>query len=237
MSQLGTLYTWGKELAWCLLVSLCILFPANADKFKPRVRNPKGVFLYPLIRDDITSEFWEIDDRFRKIAVFSANFQQLKSIKMLKRPLLSKGKFIFAKKNGLYWKINHPFSSTTVITADGIFEEQSNGQMKEVAKQAKPVVKAFSEAFLSVFSGDYSVLSKHFTIFFRVKKKGWEIGLQPLQSQMKKSIHQIVIKGDHLIESMRIFEANGDVTAVEFAETKIAKTLSPEEQKYFEFGE
>jgi hypothetical protein len=59
----------------------------------------------------------EVLKRLDASPVLQGEFEQSKSLKGFKNPLVSKGEFLLARSQGIVWETKQPFASTLVITS------------------------------------------------------------------------------------------------------------------------
>ncbi len=178
------------------------------------------------------TKFLTVMQKLQHISVMRSNFSQRKQIKILKRPLVSRGFMLFSSEQGLYWQIESPLSSIAIFTQQGIFEKR-NGVISQ-QKQAK--VADFGNLFNAIFAGDIKTLNRHFEIYFAAKTDHWNIGLIPKTLILQKVFHKIILKGKQFVEEIFIEEPRGDTTLLQFSTIKtIPAQLTLEEKKYFNF--
>lgn len=176
-------------------------------------------------------EFLLVTEKLQRIKVMRSHFSQHKKIKILRKPLISKGFMLFSVKQGLYWQIKSPLSSTTVFTKNGIFAK-NNG----ISQRQSGQMGHFGELFSAIFSGDINTLSKHFELYFSIQTGSWCIGLIPKPGILKKVFNKITLIGHQQIEEILLEEPRGDTTVLRFADIQITPAkLSPLEEQYFEF--
>lgn len=199
------------------------------------ILTPFGVFAelfqHPVHLENPSTQFLKVMQRLQGISVMRSHFSQRKQIKILKRPLISKGFMLFSAKKGLYWQIKSPLSSITIFTKQGIFERRDG-----VVSQQKQVVH-FGNLFSAIFVGDINTLSEYFDLYFSGAKMGdWRIGLIPKRGMLQKVFRKIILKGSQQVEEVFIEEQRGDKTLLQFSRIKtLPATLTPQEEKYFDF--
>ncbi len=190
------------------------------------------LFQQPVNLENPRTEFLTVTQRLQRISVMRGRFSQRKQIKILKRPLLSRGFMLFSSKQGLYWQIESPLSSIAIFTKQGIFEKR-NGVISR-RKQAK--AGNFGNLFTAIFSGDTGTLSRHFGIYFSAKTDYWNIGLIPKTGMLQKALRKIILKGSQQVEEVFIEEQRGDTTLLQFSGIKtVPAKLTSREEKYFDF--
>lgn len=209
-----------------------ILFVSLAFGNIPQPR----VFNHPLHLRKAPSGFQKISQHFQQTKILRADFSQTKKIKVLRRPLKSKGQFLFSSKHGIYWKTTHPFLSEILITDQGLFQRKNGKLISQLSSKQQPTVQGVLNAFILVFSGKFEEMDSYFSLFFFQKGTHWEIGFIPKQKGLSQLIHQMILTGDSYtsFQSFLIIETNGDSTNIEFQTNKDYAPLSVVEQQYFE---
>lgn len=175
------------------------------------------------------SDFLTVIQKLQHVNVMRGNFSQRKQIKILKRPLISKGFMLFSNEQGLYWRIESPLNSIMVFTKQGIFEKHNDSVSRQ--KQAN-----IGNLFSAIFAGDIKTLNRHFAIYFSIQADNWNIGLMPKTAMLQKVFRKIILKGKQQVEEIFIEELRGDTTLLQFSGIKTLPTeLTLAEEKYFDF--
>lgn len=173
--------------------------------------------------------------RLNQVTILKADFKQEKRLKILRRPLTSSGTFLFSREHGVYWHTVNPFDNVFIVTDQTIYQKNPDQEPLKIETSSKPIVSGFTEAFLSVFTGDAAVLEDKFDIYFQGDEKAWTIALKPKGTIMKKMIDHMVLSGGEHLENVRITEASGDQTDIHFENVDGAATsLSPAEIQFFD---
>ena len=216
-----------------LLITYASLPQTSFSKTEISLDDP--VFSQPIFENEIPVAFLEIKKRLEKLTVFRANFEQVKTIKLLQRPLRSSGHMIFSKEDGLYWHVSKPFASTLIVTEETIMITGDDGSHEEIHVKRNPVMRGLSRIFLSVFAGDVDTLKNHFNVYFSGDAEGWTMGLVPSSRKMKRMIHHIILRGSRTISRLDIKDQNKDETRMVFTDViNEPALLTIEEQKLFE---
>lgn len=174
-----------------------------------------------------------VGERLQQVNVLRADFRQEKQMKMLRRPLLSSGTYLFAAEHGIYWHTVKPFDSVFMLTPQAIYQKSAGSEALAVDVATKPALAGFTQVFLSLFSGDSQVLEEKFALFFQGKDEDWQLGLRPKGMVMKKVIDRLVLQGGETVTQLDIFEANGDHTRIFFENIQTGGALSDGERERF----
>lgn len=223
------------QLMTIMSLSLALLTPL-------RVFADLDLFQQPVQLENPSTEFLTVTQRLQRISVMRSHFSQRKQIKILRRPLISKGFMLFSAKRGLYWQIESPLSSITIFTKQGLFEKRHG----VVSRQKQAKMANFGSLFSAIFVGDIKTLSEHFVLYFSAAAKtdededeeGWKIGLIPKRKggMLQKVFNKIILKGSQQLEEIFLVEQRGDTTLLQFSGIKtVPAHLTSEEEKYFDF--
>jgi outer membrane lipoprotein-sorting protein len=188
-----------------------------------------AVFTQPLDADS-REAFTTVTQRLAQHKVVRADYTQSKRIKVLKKPLVSSGSFLYSADNGVLWTTTEPAPSVLVVTNKGI-RQQQDGKWKSVRGSSSAV--KFSEMLLAVFSGDTQALGKGFNLYFSHSDEGWSIGLQPKNKRMAKVVDYLLISGEDLVDTFTMVQKNGDSTVSTFSALKTGEALSEDETVLF----
>ena len=218
----------------CLALAFSLLFavsPANA-------KDVNGLFSKPIELKKAPESFQRLSNQFRKQKNVKANFKQIKKIKVLRRPLVSKGNILFVKDMGLIWRIAHPFKSMMIINSSGIYQQRKKELIPMLSVKQNPMARGFMESFLSLFSGDFSKLEEYYRIYYQQDDQGkWKIGFIPKREPHNKIIEKMILQGDSqaFFKTFYLWEKNGDQTEMNFTQIMDSKIeLTSEELKTFE---
>ncbi|WAK02118.1 outer membrane lipoprotein carrier protein LolA [Methylobacter sp. YRD-M1] len=148
----------------------------------------------------------QIHDRLTKASITRGAFEQTKQLKVLRKPLISNGTFIYDKSRGIAWKTLSPVPSLLLISDTRLWTEQGE----------QPVPAAFGKVFQAMLGADLSQLATAFDITGTVRKIAWQVSLVPKDEMMKKVISRMQLSGDHELRMLEIFESNGNSSTLHF---------------------
>lgn len=156
---------------------------------------------------------------------FTARFAEEKQISLLRRPLTSSGQLIFIPERGLYRHLQQPFSQELLMTSTAIQQRNADGQTETISLEALPVAQAFVNALLSLFSGSWLTLQRHFHVYFsqpEQHKQDWQLGLKPSNAAMAGLVSCLIVAGHHTrLSDLWVQEANGDITYDHFLDAQL----------------
>ncbi|MDT3335864.1 outer membrane lipoprotein carrier protein LolA [Shewanella sp. SP1S1-7] len=154
------------------------------------------------------------------------HFVQSRQLKVLKKPLISQGQFIFDQTQGLIWQQIKPFESLLILKDKQLIQRDSQGRVQISKADASASAAAMGELLPSLvramLGGDISGLSENFELHFlitdrlspeRLSPDGqWQLGLTPKDPLMKKAIANMVLEGSDVLQSLVLLSAAPNVS-------------------------
>ncbi|MBI5245215.1 MAG: outer membrane lipoprotein carrier protein LolA [Elusimicrobia bacterium] len=177
----------------------------------------------------------DIQKQLTPFTVLRGRFQQVKTIKIIKRPLRSSGDFVLAKDKGALWRTLKPALSAIKITAVEVAQIKDGKVGFRMRAEDQPALRLISKVLFAVFSADVGELKRHFDITGPPLVEGrWKAELKPKEALVAKVVAQIRLQGGKTLEKIEISEANGDRTVIDFSDVKLGAELSGAESASFE---
>jgi len=176
-----------------------------------------------------------LHDRLKISPVLKGEFEQVKTLKGFRNPLVSRGEFEVARGQGVWWHTRQPFETTLVVTRTRLFTRNADGSASDLADaQAEPGLKQVNELIFSLLAADLDALAGRFTIAARpVGAAGWTLELTPRDADIAKFLVRATLAGERDVQSVRIEEARGDVTQIRFSHQVPAPALTGDEAARF----
>ncbi len=176
------------------------------------------------------ADSWEsIQKESAKIKSLKANFTQSKHMKILARPLVSKGRFYFQTPDSVRWEYVSPVKSILLMNRDGIrrYTQGSSGLMEDKTGSLQSMQVVLKE--IGQWSKGEFTTNEHFVA---VLKKGSEptIIMTPREKGLAAMISRIVItlSSDRpgILKSVKIYENEGNYTLFEFSDVQINEKIA-----------
>ena len=176
-----------------------------------------------------------VHERLKVAPVLRGEFEQTKTLKGFRNPLVSKGEFLVARGQGVWWHTLQPFESTLVVTPTKLFTRNADGSASNLMDaQAEPGLQQVNALIFSLLAADVDVLADRFTVVSQpVGAAGWTLVLTPRDANIAKFLVRATLAGERDVQSVRIDEARGDVTQIRFARQVPSAALAPEEAARF----
>lgn len=174
-------------------------------------------------------------ERLKIAPVLKGEFEQAKTLKGFRNPLVSKGEFLVARGQGAWWHTRQPFESTLVVTRTRLFTRNADGSATDlVDAQAEPGVRQVNELVFSLLAADLDVLADKFTIVAQpVGAAGWTMTLTPRDANLAKFLVRATLTGERDVQTVRIEEARGDATQIRFLRQVPSEALAADEAARF----
>ncbi|MFL6680451.1 MAG: outer membrane lipoprotein carrier protein LolA [Burkholderiaceae bacterium] len=177
-----------------------------------------------------------VRDRLKLSPVLKGEFEQTKTLKGFRNALVSRGEFLVARGQGVWWHTREPFETTLVVTRTRLFTRNPDGSVANLADaQAEPGVRQVNELIFSLLAADLDALADKFDIAAQpVGAAGWSLVLTPRDPAVARFLVRATLAGERDVRSVRIEEARGDATQIRFSHQQPAAALAPDEAARFQ---
>lgn len=178
----------------------------------------------------------QVRQRLVDAPVLRGLFEQRKTLKGFRNPLVSRGDFLVAKERGVVWHTREPFESSLVVTRDRLLSRQADGRVStQMDAKAEPGLRAVNEMLFALMAADLQALSARFGIEGELQgKDGWRLTLLPRDAALAQWLARIELEGDRHVRSVRLSEAQGDSSVIRLSEQTTAAALTREEVARFD---
>jgi hypothetical protein len=178
----------------------------------------------------------EVRQRLAAEPVVRGAFEQRKTLKGFRKPLVSSGAFAVSRHKGVVWHTQAPFASTLVVTRDRVLARQADGSIARTLNAAEePAVRMISETLFGVMAADLAVLSERFQIEGELAgAEGWRLVLLPRDAALARWVQRVELEGDRFLRSVTLREASGDHTQIRLARHAADAALRADEEAQFE---
>lgn len=180
--------------------------------------------------DDLAAR---LNQRLEQKPVLRAEFVQEKQMAAFKKPLVTRGRLVFVRGQGVLWKIESPLKLTYVLTDDRIVEIGEDGNAQARTAQDIPGLAQVGRVFRALLGAQTGVLKDIFAIAADGSTDAWRLALTPKAGPVGQYMRQIQLAGGRHVDRIRIEEANGDSTTITFRNTAEDDAPSAEERARF----
>ncbi|QYK05012.1 outer membrane lipoprotein carrier protein LolA [Shewanella zhangzhouensis] len=176
-------------------------------------------------------------------------FEQTRTLKALKRPLVSRGSFVFSPEQGLMWAQSQPFENLLILSETRMLSRDSEGlwQQTEVDAKAGPAT-LMPMLVKAMMGGDVAKLAQHFSLTLNMTDNRWQLSLTPKDDDIKALFAAIELEGSFVSEAspegtetrtnkastdrLKLISPNGDVSDIRFSKQQ-SGPLSEQERQAF----
>lgn len=162
----------------------------------------------------------------------SCDFVQTKTVKMLKKEMVSYGKMYYSKSNKLRWEYTSPYRYIFILNDQTVWLKNSKGDSKINVAQSK-MFKEITRIMMSSVVGTCVSNNKDFKVSLQGHGNNWQAVMTPLRNPMKQMFSQIIVYFDmrkSMVSNVKMVEKNGDTT---FITLKNVRTNIPINAKVF----
>ncbi len=177
-----------------------------------------------------------VRQRLQLSPVLKGEFDQSKTLKGFRNPLVSHGEFLVARGQGVWWHTTTPFESTLVATKTRLFTRAPDGTTNNgVDASTEPGLRQVNELIFALLGGDFDALADRFDVSAQaVGAAGWQVVLTPKDATIARFLVRATLAGDRFVQSVRIDEARGDATQIRFSRQAPAPAMSADESARFQ---
>jgi outer membrane lipoprotein-sorting protein len=175
----------------------------------------------------------QLNARLSHYPVLRADFVQTRQVAALKKPLISRGHLVISRQYGVLWEIEQPLHLSYVLGDKQIVEIGADGQSKTRDLQQMPGMAQVARIFRALLDARSVALREYFDIDSTRQGERWVLRLVPRQQQLAQYLSQVDLSGEAFVESIRIEEASGDSTRIEFKNSTGASQLDRAEIERF----
>jgi outer membrane lipoprotein-sorting protein len=183
--------------------------------------------VYPL-NYSFADNFDQLRKDAAKIKTIQARFVQEKSMKILSKPLISRGLFYYAAPDSFRWEYLQPLRSIAIAHKGNTKRYiSSGGKMIEDKTGGVQAMKIVLNEIAGWMSGKFDQNPS----FAATLKEGeyTEITLTPVEKNMAGMIGEIIItlsKKEKAVKSVKIIESANAFTRIDFSDVQINKVIS-----------
>ncbi len=172
--------------------------------------------------------------RLEQFPVVRADFIQTKEMAAFKKPLVTRGRLVFSRQNGVLWQIEQPLKLTYVLQETRMVEIGDDGTAQVRTAQDVPGIAQVGRIFRGLLGGQTKALGDLFdSTGSGDAERAWTLILTPRNPQVAQFIRRITLTGGKQVDSIRVEEASGDTATMRFQHTSEATAISAEEGSLF----
>jgi len=163
-------------------------------------------------------------------AVVRGDFVQEKQIAVLSRPIVSRGRVIVSRHDGLIWQIESPLRMSIAFSDSRIIETDAAGNRRVHGDSENRIQAEVGRVFHGLLAADLGILDRYFNLQASGDVQHWRIDLTPRSVELGKFIKTLQLTGGRNIDTIRVEEPNSDTTLIRLLNVATADSLSADEQ-------
>jgi hypothetical protein len=203
--------------------------------FIPFILSSALILSTPLIQAQAPSLADSVAKELRERPMVRASFVQTRQIAALKRPLVSRGHFIFSKERGMVWEIQQPINITYVLQASGTTEIAADGRVRRQSGREAQGMNEVGRILSALWSGSPAVLEPLFQTRMQGRMEQWTLKLLPKNAPLSDFLASVVVDGGAAgVQRVQVLEASGDMMTIIFQTELQAAPLSAQELRLFD---
>lgn len=171
--------------------------------------------------------------RFDQHPVLRAEFTQEKQMAAFRKPLVSRGRLVLSRGEGMAWRIDSPLRLTYVMTESRILEIDEAGKLSVRSSRDVPGIEQVGRIFRALISANFDVLGNTFTIHQEGEPNAWRVTLVPRPGPIAQFMRQIRLSGGRHVDRVSIEEVSGDLTTISFRSFAEDDALAVDERAWF----
>lgn len=177
----------------------------------------------------------ELQQRFSQQPVLRAEFEQLRSISGMTKPLKSSGELLISQQKGLWWAQQKPFPLTLLLDDKRMVQTLAGQPPQVVTAENNPQMFQFNHLLTALFHADSQALEQNFALQFSdLGNNQWRLVLTPKTTPLDKLFRRITLNGAQFLETIDIDDMQSDATHIRFFNQRTApQTLTAGEQQRF----
>ena len=196
-----------------LLLAAVPLLPANATEAVPSDALWQQA---PAAADD--PRLRAIATQLAQPEVLVRRFEQQKQLKILQRPLRTRGVMLYRAAQGVCWHTESPVVSTLVLEPDQLRQLGDDAASELVIGAGEqPALFGFTQLFFALLAGQVDSAAEQFELRVDGNADNWRIGLLPRSALLQRFIARMQLAGGAQVEQVIVTDPAGDRTQIDFA--------------------
>lgn len=123
------------------------------------------------------------------------DFVELRSSRLLKKPLRISGQYRRPDENTLVREVRAPYVETTTIGQGQVSIVRGHGQTRQVPLARVPQLAGIQASFGALLAGDAATIKRSFALESRGSREGWQLRMTPNDAAMKQHLQDITLHG------------------------------------------
>lgn len=175
----------------------------------------------------------KVNDAAQKMKTMQCTFVQTKSLKILKKKMVSNGRMAYSQPSLLHWEYTSPYAYTFIVNGTKVLMKSRQKRDVIDAKQNK-VFREITNIMLSSVTGKCLTDKQNFKTQMLLDGDKWVARLTPVKKELKQLFNTLVITFDErqmMAVSVEMIEKSGDNTLIELRNVKKNVSIDSNEFK------
>lgn len=184
-----------------------------------------------------SEQLQQLQQRLALADTSRGNFQQTRWLRVLKQPLFSSGRFIFAATQGMLWQQQQPFATTLILKQQQLLQLDSQGHLSIQQASAAPTALAslLPTLMQALLAGNIDYLQQHFVLYLQAQSS-WQLGLIAKDNQLQAVLPKLVLIGDAQPQQLLMLGQQGDISDIRFSQIHPGPLSAAEQQLFTPSG-
>ena len=147
----------------------------------------------------------------------TCNFVQVKTLKMVRSKVVSRGNMYYSRPGRLRWEYTSPYRYTFILNGQTVLLKNARGNSRINVEQSK-MFKEITRIMMSSVLGTCVSDNRDFTVSLQGPGNSWQAVMAPKRNPMKQMFSTIVVYFDmarSIVSSVKMVERNGDTTVIQ----------------------
>lgn len=169
--------------------------------------------------------------RLADAPVLRGEFEQRKSVRGFRNPLVSRGDFMVARGRGVIWRTREPFASSLALTRDRLVARSSDGTVsRTIDAREEPAARVLTELMFALMAADLAGMSGRFRVEGELLGDlGWRLELTPADEVIRRTVLRVRMEGERHLRMLQIHDTQGDSSEIRFTRVRAEQVPSPDE--------
>ncbi|PJK14109.1 fatty acyl CoA synthetase [Lysobacteraceae bacterium NML07-0707] len=133
--------------------------------------------------------------RLARPAPMQTDFVELRSSRLLKKPLRISGQYRRPDENTLVREVRAPYAEVTTIGQGQVSIARGNGQTRRVPLARVPQLAGIQASFGALLAGDAATIKRSFALQTQGSREAWQMRMTPNDAAMKQHLQDITLHG------------------------------------------
>jgi Outer membrane lipoprotein carrier protein LolA-like len=179
---------------------------------------------------DVAELSRQFAQRLEQRPVLRAEFVQQKQMAAFRKPLITRGRLVYIRNEGVIWKIESPLKLAYVLTDKRIVEIGEDGRATVRNAQEVAGLEQVGRVFRALLGAQPEAVSDLFTVSASGSMAAWQMNMIPKPGPLTQVMAKIQLSGGRNLDRLVIEETGGDSTVIAFRNTSEADAPSTEER-------